>query len=200
MNPPDEQKANLEHAIHLAELAMAQKRFQLAQHHLAEAQKIPGSHAEVQRLEKALTVLEAERTKRANGSGCLGFFAAAAGYLLLAVQSPSGWGFPVWAVLLLLVVPLIVGTLVGRLQGPDSPQRKRFRTAFRVVGWAMFFYAGIALFLAAGRVQSVSRTQRLPVLLFVLFVYCLFAGIVSGLAGSRLAWRTLKETPHEPAS
>jgi len=128
------------------------------------------------------------------------FWFAAAGYLLVALQQPRGWGVAVWAVLAFLLVPGLAGLVGGLKVGRVGTRKAHFRQAYWAVAWVMATYAGLNLMILRARFTGSGFGGALLVWVFVTAVYATVAGIVAGLGASLITGRSRQESTHELAS
>lgn len=201
MRPPDETRAAREATIASAKEAVREGRYGDAFRHLKEAEQLGVASGEIDNLRHSIDA----RKKKSRGvlrkSAWGGFAVAGIGYLILSFQQPPAWGIPVWAALAFLLVPAGAGYAASRIQGPGIEGQARFAAAMRGVGWAMFFYTLLSLFVLLLRMGGEGRGAQVGLVIFVLsVVYALLAGGVAGLAakilGPRIVAKRRAETLH----
>src|SRR6185437_7512329 len=79
--------------------------------------------------------------RRGRGAVWLGFWLGLLAYLLLSMQQPLGWKIPVWILLAFVVIPGLIGLLIGRVQGQEPTARMKFWAGLKGAFWPMAFYA-----------------------------------------------------------
>jgi len=189
MNP----KESVQEEIAAADAALDAGRFRLASRHIAAAERGGGWSSEIGRLQKRLADIEEQHDRQASQGVWQGFAAGAIGYLLLGMQEPPEWTMPVWGVCAFLLIPGLVGFVVGRKHSLDDFPKARFLKAFGIASMVMFVYASIAMMIAHSRVGSGSDAgQELLAGLLTATVSAAAAGGVAGAACALPAWRTQK--------
>ncbi len=128
------------------------------------------------------------------------FWCAAAGYLLVALQQPRGWGLAVWALLAFVLVPGFAGLVGGLKVGRVGTRQAHFRQAYWAVAWAMAGYTGLNLLILRARFTGSGFAGALLVWILVTAVYATAAGVVAGFGASLITGRSRQESTHELAS
>jgi hypothetical protein len=131
--------------------------------------------------------------RRGRGAAWVGFWLGLLAYLLLSMQQPLGWGILVWVLLAFLIVPGLIGLLIGKKLGAEPTAPMKFWAGLKGVAWAMAFYAFLNPILLLGRLNVEGENgARLFAVLLVTVVFALLAGGVAGLASALTAKRAPK--------
>ncbi len=186
---PEMRAAAKEAEMVAAERALARGDFDEARAHLSDAERLGVQAKQIRDLRNSISRAEKGLPTRIRRSFWKGFFLSALCYIILAFRQPTGWTIPVWSALAFLLVPAAAGYLTGRAQGMSARPQDRFRSAMWATAWPMFFYTLLSLIVLRMRVQSGPDAGQLFMIVTLLsFIYAAAAGLVAGLAGSKLAW------------
>ena len=185
MNPAD---SHLE--IAAANAALDAGRYRVASRHIAEAERWGGASPEIARLQDRLNDFVEQQNREAGRGVWSGLAAGAAGYLLLGIQEPPEWTMPVWALCAFVLLPGLIGFVIGRKQSLDDFPKVRFRQGFLVTAPVMFCYASIAMIAAHSRIGSASDVgQEMLAGTLAATVFAAVAGCVAGAVCALPAWR-----------
>jgi hypothetical protein len=186
-----EEREDIHAALIACERALSGGHYREAERHLAHAAHLGASPQEVTRLGHAITEVHKAQNRRISSNYGKGLVLGFLGYLLLSVQQPLGWTLPLWILLAFLVIPGIVGVLIGSAHGPAQTAREIFRMGMKGAGWPMAFYTAVTLLILSPRLVRMENIgQEFLAGALVTLVYALLAGGVAGLASMMTAKRT----------
>jgi hypothetical protein len=185
MRPPDEVKARQEAELDEAEEDIASGDLDEARAHVAEAAELGASRRDITRLSRAVATEAKARDRRARRSRWMGAGVSIAAYAVLSFHQPHEWGQLTWVVLALVVVPGVVGWLIGRAHGPGSPRGLRFRRSLAPAAAPMALYTAIWLMVLRSRIGSGGSSGE--VFLVGVFVTAVYAGVAACVAGGAAA-------------
>src|SRR5690242_10441516 len=86
-------------------------------------------------------------------TGCIAFLLVCVGYGILSVIQPGEYGRFTWIALAFLMLPALIGAIVGNRAG-DGSTAGLFRQAFWPTGIAMFGYTAINLIVLRSRFSA----------------------------------------------
>ena len=185
MNPADSHRE-----IAAADAALDAGRYRIASRHIAEAERWGGASPETARLQDRLNDFVEQQSREAGRGVWSGLAAGAVGYLLLGTQEPPEWTMPVWGLCAFVLLPGLIGFVIGRKQSLDDFPKARFRQGFLVTAPVMFCYASIAMIAARNRIGSASDMgQEMLAGTLAAAVFAALAGCVAGAVCALPAWR-----------
>jgi len=175
----------------LAQQALNSGDFKAARIHLNAAVVNGCDRQLVAQIEKQIDYAEHHRHDRAHQHTVIALCIAVVGYSVLAAQTPSGWTYPVWASVSLLVLPAIQGVVLFAGAHDDYGALERFRN-----GWILGFitmggYTFFSLNVLNSRVESHTGDSGFPIL-FLTVLYGLAAGLVCGLVSLVMSKRAAR--------
>jgi len=158
-----------------------------ARHHINNLSLMPGHAADVAELNMLISHREFDSIRV--GGQRVGYAIAVSGlgYMLLAIQSPAGWGQPIWGLLALFALPFAVGILSGNSvsHSHQDPQKaQRFWRSFCIAAIGAAVHTLIGLAITRGKMQSADKSSDFFIYVVVATVYGCVAGLVAGMAGS----------------
>ncbi len=169
-----------EAALARGDLAAARQHLQLAAQHGAPANQ-------TQWLSTAIQTAAQGQQSRVQGGGWLGFALAVVGYLCVSLQQPLGWTLPLWIFLAFLLVPGLVGLVVGRQQRAGRAPGRSFWSAAKSAGNAMGLYTALHLLLIGGpHSDGANIGEELIAGLLTIFVFALIAGLTAGAVSAAI--------------
>lgn len=185
MNPADSHRE-----IAAADAALDAGRYRIASRHIAEAERWGGASPETARLQDRLNDFVEQQSREAGRGVWSGLAAGTVGYLLLGTQEPPEWTMPVWGLCAFVLLPGLIGFVIGRKQSLDDFPKARFRQGFLVTASVMFCYASIAMIAARNRIGSASDMgQEMLAGTLAAAVFAALAGCVAGAVCALPAWR-----------
>ena len=185
MNPADSHRE-----IAAADAALDAGRYRIASRHIAEAVRWGGASPETARLRDRLNNFVEQQSREAGRGVWSGLAAGVVSYLLLGTQEPPEWTMPVWALCAFVLLPGLIGFVIGRKQSLDDFPKARFRQGFLVTAPVMFCYASIAMIAARNRIGSASDVgQEMLAGTLAAAVFAALAGCVAGAVCALPAWR-----------
>ena len=185
MNPADSHRE-----IAAADAALDAGRYRIASRHIAEAVRWGGASPETARLQDRLNDFVEQQSREAGRGVWSGLAAGTVGYLLLGTQEPPEWTMPVWGLCAFVLLPGLIGFVIGRKQSLDDFPKARFRQGFLVTAPVMFCYASIAMIAARNRIGSASDMgQEMLAGTLAAAVFAALAGCVAGAVCALPAWR-----------
>lgn len=185
MNPADSHRE-----IAAADAALDAGRYRIASRHIAEAERWGGASPETARLQDRLNDFVEQQSREAGRGVWSGLAAGTVGYLLLGTQEPPEWTMPVWGLCAFVLLPGLIGFVIGRKQSLDDFPKARFRQGFLVTAPVMFCYASIAMIAARNRIGSASDMgQEMLAGTLAAAVFAALAGCVAGAVCALPAWR-----------
>lgn len=188
-------------ALHAAlvdcERSISGGRYAEAARHLRNAERLGADPDVVRRHEQEIQHKRSAGKTRRGRAPWWGFAVAVAGYLILSLQQPAGWGEALWAALALLAVPAVSGFVANRAQAGTAPTGGPFFSAARGAGAAMLLYSAITLAVLAQRVgRPDGGTQVLLAGAIVTTVYTMLAGAIAGLVNVVLTRNAAGKATH----
>lgn len=189
MRPPHDPAASAESHAEVVATEAALKRGDLtaARQHLHLAVQLGAPGKQTHWLTTAIQTAEQVQQRRALGGGGRGFALAIVGYLCVSLQQPLGWTLPLWIFLAFLLVPCLVGLLIGRQQREGKAPGRSFWTAAKSSGTAMGLYTAIHLLLIGGpHSDGANIGEELIAGLLTIFVFALIAGITAGAVSATI--------------
>ena len=194
MNKAHEPSAESHADLHSAQSALERGDLAAAQQHLDLAIQNRAPHSQTKRLSVAIQTAAQAQQRRSRGGGWGGFVVGIVGYLCLSIRQPLDWGLPLWSVLAFLLVPGLVGLVVGRVQGAMGTTAGSFGTAAKSAGKAMGLYTAVHLLLIGGPHSSGANTsQEFLAGLLSTLLFALIAGLAAGGVSATLVGVKVKE-------
>ncbi len=183
------------HAEILAtERALARGDMAAAQRHLNLAIHQGAPEKQTNWLAAAIETAAQLQQRRIRGGGWRGFGVAVVGYLCLSLQQPLGWTLPLWLFLAFLLVPGLVGLVVGQQQRQAHLPGRSFWAAAKSSGWAMGLYTALHLFRLGGpQSDSADLGQELLAGTLSLLLFALIAGLAAGTVSAMVVRSGAKE-------
>jgi|SRR5579871_3311214 len=194
MNEQQHEQAHQE--MIAAEVALADGRYDAAEHHLEAAHRLGASQKQVEKVASSIRRSRQRGEKQGLWRARIGFAVGLCCYLLLAIQPPLSWRIPLWIFLAFLLVPAVIGLVIGRMYRAAQPAPVRFGEGMRAGGWAMAIYTGLSLMVFWGRMGRDAEGEEFVAGALTTVVFALLAGIVAGFVGKLAAKRPAKnESP-----
>ena len=163
--------------------AIAQGHVDQALHHINNLTMIGGHDAEVQELQQRLWHYNNSINKRNLNLQFYAVGCAVLGYGLLSLESPAGWGLPMWGLLSLIGIPTMVGVFAGGSVTGNS-KSARFWRSFTITAIAIAVYTLVGMLLSRSKMDSADKSLDIAIFLLVMIVHGIVAGVVSGFTGS----------------
>ncbi len=166
-----------------AENALRKGRYDEADRHLNAAAHAGAPPERISDLGRKLRYARAHHAVRVKKSVRIGSLLGIGGYLLLSVKSPLGWGQTVWEALAFLVIPALMGLLIGRRHAGERTPGAAFADGLKAGLMAMALYASVHLISSGCALDKDAGDagEEFVAGLFTFVLFSLLAGLVSGL-------------------
>ncbi len=183
MRPPDEEAAAREHALSRAKVAIHHRHFADAQRFMDSAAQLHANRVDLQWLHDEFFIEKRKSESREIMARTFGPIVCGLIYLIESVNGPREWTIPVWIAMTFLIIPAMVGFIMGRQVSPEQPASKRFWAAFVSVAIGIFAYTAFSLIMLRSRIGQPDSTGTIFVVgLLVSSIYAVIGGSVGGIA------------------
>ena len=177
-----------------AEAALARGDLVAARHHLHLAAQHGAQDKHIHKLTASIHAAAQVQEQRVHSGGGRAFVAAIVGYLCVSLQQPLGWTLPLWIFLAFLLVPCLVGLLVGLRQREGRAPGRSFWTAAKSAGIPMGLYTALHLILIGGpHSDGANAGEELIAGLLSVLVFALIAGLAAGAVSATIVGLRARE-------